>query len=179
MMTIKQSRKDGPKQHYRAAHNRALKMLSYKSRSVFEITSDLEKKGFPHEIVGSVVDNLLEKGWLDDHAFARDIVQFGQKSNKGWARIYNDLRKRGIDRHQAEEALMDFYEPEAELEAIKRLANESLAPYTAFPDKSIIYKIMIRITRKGFSPSKVKCIIDDLTWERYREGFLDTDSHLS
>ena len=85
-------------------------MLSYRSRSGFEIRGDLRKKGFSQEVINKVIEDLQERGWLDDRELAHDIISYGQDRNKGWMRIYADLRRRGIERSLAEESLERYYD---------------------------------------------------------------------
>ena len=90
------------KQGYNGAFTRALKMLSHRSRSRYEISADLREKGFSQEVINRVIEDLQDRGWLDDSELAHDIISYGQDRNKGWMRIYADLRRRGIERRIAE-----------------------------------------------------------------------------
>jgi len=126
-------------------------MLSYRSRSGLEIETDLEKRGFPAEIVNGVVNDLSEKGWLDDGRLAEEIISYGQDRNKGTTRIYADLRKRGISRQLAEESLERFYDEDKAMLSLRRLAEESLSGYSSSPSEIELNAMIRHISRRGFS----------------------------
>jgi len=166
------------KQGYNGAFARALKMLSYRSRSGFEITGDLREKGFSQEVIDRVIEDLQERGWLDDCELAHDIISYGQDRNKGWMRIYADLRRRGIERSLAEESLERYYDDDKAQESMRWLVRESLSTYSSPPCKTEIDAIIRRISRRGFSPPSVKGIVYDLSsdkgWQEVHAGLLDS-----
>lgn len=84
----------------------ALRLLSYRARSVRETRERLLDKGFEAAEVDSAVEYLLEAGYLDDERYARDLVS-SRVRNKGWGRtkIASDLRKRGVAEKAAAGAL--------------------------------------------------------------------------
>ena len=167
------------KQGFDGAFARALKMLSYRSRSGYEITADLREKGFSQEVINRVIDDLMERGWLDDRELAHDIISYGQDKNKGWMRIYADLRRRGIERSLAEESLERYYDDDEARESLRWLVQENLSAYSSPPCKTEMDAIIRRISRQGFLPLAVKDKISDLSrdkgWEEIHAGLLDSD----
>ena len=166
-------------QGYKGAFARALKMLSYRSRSRHEISADLGGKGFSQEVVNRVIEELQDRGWLNDSELAQDIISYGQDRNKGWMRIYADLRRRGIERRLAEESLERYYDNERARKTLLWLARESLSAYSSPPCKKEVDAIIRRISRQGFSPLSAKGVVYDLSrdkgWEEVPAGLLDSD----
>ena len=157
---------------------RALKMLSYRSRSGYEITADLRERGFSQEVINRVIEDLEERGWLDDRELAHNIISYGQDRNKGWMRIYADLRRRGVERKLAEESLERFYDDDKARESLRWLVRENLSVYSSPPCKTEMDAIIRRVSRQGFLPHAVKEIVYDLSrdkgWREVDAGLLDS-----
>jgi regulatory protein len=105
------------------AKNRALRLLSYRARSTYEIKSRLKRAGFAAEIIDQVVGELQEAGLLDDTEFAREWVQWRTQGKPRARRIIAaELRRFGVTREIVEEAIASL-DDEAELQAAVRLAG--------------------------------------------------------
>jgi regulatory protein len=115
----------------------------------------LRNKGFSLQVVEGVVEELEERGLLEDACLARDMVMNGQRANKSRSRIYADLRKRGIDRDIAEESLQSCFDPEKEREAATCLLQKSLYTSSSPPTEADIERAARRLSGRGFSPSAV------------------------
>jgi len=142
----------------------------------------LREKGFGAEIVDDVIAELQDKGLLDDARLARDIIAGGQRASKSRSRIYADLRRRGIERENAEESLDDVFDPDREREAVARLMRRNLSRLPGSPSRDDIERISGRLFRRGFSASAIAGVIDDVSnggKDDQTPRFLDTDSRLS
>ena len=104
----------------------------------------------------------MERGWLDDEELARSIVHGGQKANKGWPRIYGDLRRRGITRELAEESLRNHFDYRKERESARRLLRDELGASPPLPGDGDMERAVRRMARRGFSPSAIAGAVDDL-----------------
>ena len=83
---------------YRKAFNKAVDYLSRRDHSVRELTDKLGRS-FEHCVCDRVVNDLTERGYLDDTNFARNYARYLCESKHFWtARIKNELYKKGIDR---------------------------------------------------------------------------------
>lgn len=177
-----QSDKSDGDSAYKRALRRALKLLAYRSRSRYEIISDLLDRGFSPHIVDRVVIELSDGDWLDDNKLARDIVIQCQRANKGRSRIYAEMRKRGIERELAEENLRDHFDPLKENEAASSLLAKNLAVCPHPPMEADIERAARRLSSRGFSPAAVANALDEIVHGSVtgmEQGFLDTDSKLS
>jgi regulatory protein len=156
-----------------------LKLIAYRSRSRYEIIEDLRGKGFSPHIADRAAAELSERGWLDDDKLARDTVIQCQRANKGWSRIYAELRKRGIERELAEDNLCEYFDTGKENEAARRLLQKNLAACGSPPSESDIERAARRLSSRGFSPSAVANALHEVlhgSVTREEQGFLDTDS---
>ena len=157
-------------------------MLSHRSRSIQEITSDLRSKGFPAETAGDVIGELEQKGLVDDASLARDIVVAGQRSQKSRSRIYSELRRRRIDRETAEAILHNNFsgveESKAAVNAMRKMLPQTIGP----PDDDDMRRAAKRLSRRGFSGSSISYALDEIISAssiRSEGTFLDTESKLS
>lgn len=80
-----------------AAHVAALRLLSYRPRSVAELRRRLAEKGHAEYAIAAVVRRLREQRLLDDVSFAeswvRDVLA---RRPVGRARLWHELRQKGV-----------------------------------------------------------------------------------
>src|SRR5690606_31067299 len=80
------------------AREAALNLLSFRARTADELRRRLRRKEFPAEVVEACVSGLVERGMVDDSAFAetfvRDRVRFRPRGRR---RLVQELRARGVD----------------------------------------------------------------------------------
>jgi len=136
-------------------------MLSYRPRSREEITRDLSRKGFPADIVESVIAELAEKKLIDDLILAEDIVRSGQRTHKSRSKIYSELRKRGIGREDAEESLAACFEVEKERESAASAMAKLLSSSPSPPSEGDIERATRKLSGRGFSSSAVAYALRD------------------
>ena len=89
------------------AKNQALKYLSYKDRSKWEINQYLEKKKHSHLVIQQTLEYLENLNYVDDQQFALQWGQFNiNKKKLGRNRLYLELLNKGIDRKILEESVI-------------------------------------------------------------------------
>jgi SOS response regulatory protein OraA/RecX len=156
-------------------------MLSYRSRSREEIRRDLKSKGFRSDVVDDVILELVEKKLVCDSSLARDIVASGQLSRKSRARIYCELRRRGIDREDAEDSLAAFFDADMEREAAAEAMGRLLHPSLHTRDGEDMERAARKLAGRGFSASAVAYALREASADaREADGgrFLDTVNKL-
>ena len=93
---------------YLKAKNAALRLLSYRSRSVKEVQRRLQSR-FSGDVIDRTVSDLRRQGLLDDLAFAKAWREQRERFRpRGLAVIRQELQKLGVDRDVVREALSDF-----------------------------------------------------------------------
>jgi len=132
------------------AYQRALRFLSFKSRSIAEITNKLKTLGFSENIIGIVCARLIEKGYVDDKNFAETWVE---NRNVFRPRSHRILRWELRNKKVAEEiidSVLDVTDPE---EVLVRMAAEKYArKLISVETKEIFYRRLISfLGRRGFS----------------------------
>lgn len=84
----------------------ALRYLGRRAHAVQELEQKLRNKNYPQENITLVLEELTQKGWLDDLKFSE--IYAGEKAGlKGWGpnKIKSSLIRKGISPHQAEKSL--------------------------------------------------------------------------
>jgi len=90
---------------YRAAFDRALRLLGQREHSVRELTAKLTAKGVDAATAGLVVDDLRGRGLQSDARFAEAFVHSRLGRGQGPLRIRQELASRGIDAAEIEASL--------------------------------------------------------------------------
>ena len=95
----------------------ALRLLSYRDRSVREVEERLRLRGFSPEEIGPTLKRLMEGGYLDDERFAKNTAEMrGRTKNWGPGKIAMELSSKGISREIAAAVLSQIDGPgEAEV----------------------------------------------------------------
>jgi regulatory protein len=87
----------GENENYRHALNVAVRILSVRDHSLFELAHKLAKKGFSNSIIDQVIKQCDRLKYVDDHKFAENMVNMMVR--KGYGRYYLQaaLKRKGID----------------------------------------------------------------------------------
>jgi regulatory protein len=158
---------------YEKAKHHALQYLSYRGRSIQEVRTKLEGKGFSDTVIKKVVDRCIDLGYLSDKNFARQWAQ-NLAITRLWGdrKIERNLIEKGISRDLIKDAIAEIREEKDERRAIeelveKRLRRESACEVFSYKGKR---RLAQSIAGRGFP---VGLILDVLN--RMGEG--DCDNH--
>jgi len=87
----------------------ALKLLSLRSHSRFELAGKMLKKGYRKELVEEVLDYLNQKQLIDDEAFAKELISSRSKRKPvGKRKMQFDLIRKGVPENIAEALLKEY-----------------------------------------------------------------------
>ena len=133
---------------YFRGQNKALRLLSIRPRSGWEIKKALDDMGLVAPVRDGVLTDLKEKGLVDDVRFARDFVRSqSELRHFGPHRLRFDLQRRGVAAAVIEEALNREITGESQREAAWAIANKRLAGRPA--DEREVRRIGAALRRKG------------------------------
>ena len=152
------------KEAFTKAKNDAIRFLSYRPRSEWEISNKLKNKKYPIFIIEETIHWLKEKTFINDRQFSLMWIK-DRLTNKplGKLRIRKELYNKGIDSDIIESTVNSFFKKdEDELELAYqlierrrnslRLKNVQLEPQ----------KIINLLKNRGFSYYVINHIYDDL-----------------
>ena len=145
------------------AYQRALRFLSFKSRSNAEMQNKLRTLGFSEKIIEVVCGKLIEKGYVDDQIFAETWVENRNVFRPRSHRILRwELRNKKVA-EQIIDSVLDVSEPE---EVLVRMAAEKYArKLVGVEKKEIFYRKLISfLGRRGFSYQVALPVANEM-WE--------------
>jgi len=143
----------------------AIRYLSYRARSEWEIYKKLKNKKYPNNIIKDTVNWLKEKQLINDRAFANSLVK--DRINKkplGKLKLREELYKKGIDKEIAENAINSFFTNKMdEIELAHKMINQKLASFQLKKIQLKPDKIINLLKSRGFSYH----VIDQIYHEYY------------
>jgi regulatory protein len=143
----------------------ALRLLAYRPRSEAELRARLGRRGLPPGAIEEAMNHLLERGLLDDEAFARYWVEARQQSSPRSQRLLRrELLVKGIAVDTAREALAATNEDEAAHRAAEKKARSLRnLDYSTFRRRLGQF-----LLRRGFPYDTARALIDELWRESGR-----------
>ncbi|MGE4547922.1 MAG: regulatory protein RecX [Intestinibacillus sp.] len=136
-------------QDYEAACQKALdaaaKQLACRALSQKQLRDKLLARGFAEDAADYAVAWLEAHGLLNDEAFAASVTRVYERRGYGENRIRQELRRRGVGRDAAEEALEQFSPDLAQMTALldKRLHGD-------LSDRREVDKAVAALQRRGY-----------------------------
>lgn len=143
---------------YRAAFDRALRLLGQREHSVRELTVKLTAKGVDAATAGLVVDDLRGRGLQSDARFAEAFVHSRMGRGQGPLRIRQELASRGIDAAEIETWLDRPTEAWRALAAEARLRKFGDRPPASRDDWNRQARFL---SQKGFPSNVVMGVLGD------------------
>lgn len=126
---------------------RALRLISIRPRSEFELRTYLRQKGLDEEILDDVIQELFDRNYVDDESFALEWIENRSSFRPKGRRILEaELRGKGISSEIIKEALHDYDEEEAARQvALKAARRFSHLDWENYQKKFLGY-----LSRRGF-----------------------------
>lgn len=147
--------------------NLALYHLSFKKRTEKEVKDYLNSHDIDDKSIPKIIANLKEDKWIDDHAYAKQIIESNLYSgDKGAFTLKKKLTQKGIASHILDDLLAhtDF------IPLAIKLADKLHKKYcNKFPQKALNDKILQTLTNKGFSYDQAKIAVQKLEIEKDEE----------
>jgi regulatory protein len=92
---------------YRAAFDRALRLLGQREHSLRELKDKLVRKGIDRHLAELVADDVRGRGLQSDVRFAESLVRGRVSRGHGPIRIRQELTQRGVDEAVADEVMTE------------------------------------------------------------------------
>ncbi len=159
---------------YLRGRDKAMRLLSMRSRSRREIETALRGLGIIDAVRGGVVAELEEAGLIDDARFAREFVSVRKDTRRvGPHRLRADMSKLGVNRVLVDRALSTYGTDEQEV-----LARELVAKTVrgGVVDEKTVRRVVALLKRKGYDYSVVNRVAYELARKIPRRG--DAESEL-
>lgn len=133
---------------YVRGQEKALRLLSVRPRSRWEIKKALNDMGLEAPVREGVLVDLKEKGLIDDARFARDFVRNQSELRQlGPHRLRFDLQRRGVAKEIIDEAVGSEITGQSQQAAAWVVVNKKLAGRV--PGEKDVRRIAAALRRKG------------------------------
>jgi len=147
-------------------YQRALKYISYKPRTKFEVVKKLKENEFDEDIISIVLEMLVEKGYVNDSQYAKNWVEnrsvYKPRSKK---LITWELKNKQLSEDIISEVTGEMM-PEEEL---AMLAAEKYARRLSGNEKEVFFRRLSGyLIRRGFSYSIVNVTVQKI-WNNLRQ----------
>lgn len=142
----------------------AMKLLTIRKRSVFEVTKRLRQKKFTENIINQVIKDLFEYKYLNDEEFAEaylnDRINFNPR---GSFLIRKELSEKGIAEDITNKKIEELMPEEKELKLAKKAAEKKLEYLSKDLEKNKIYqKISAHLQSKGYPSYIIREVLEDV-----------------
>lgn len=137
----------------------ALKLLSYRERSEWEIKKRMKRKGYQKEIIEDTLDYLKEQGLINDERFARIWIEDRIKGGYGRRRIYYELSEKRVDKEIVDELIKKLCPRVNEISTAFHLIEKNKR-FLKEEKNSRIRKISAFLERRGFSFDIINEVIE-------------------
>jgi len=142
------------------ARERALGLLARRPRSSSEIARHLRRHRHDDDAIRLVIDDLTEKGLIDDNAFAAFWVEqretFRPRSRLA---LRQELSQKGLEREVVSEALNSL----DEIDAARRVAHKQARRLSQLPEEEWRAKLTRYLLRHGYPYDIVNEVVGE-TW---------------
>jgi regulatory protein len=139
------------------AFNLALRFLSYRPRSQFEVQRYLQDKAVADKVIQDVLSRLEQAGYVDDEAFARFWVenreQFRPRSQRA---LKYELRQKGVSQVIISRVLTDLDDEAAAWRAVEGRLHR----WANLPADELRHKLMGYLNRRGFDYATVTVTVE-------------------
>lgn len=137
------------------AHKAAVSLLARRAHSRHELKQKLLRKGFSGADVESCLDDLEERGWLNDAKTAITLAAWRSRTGRGRSRIAAELAGKGVSRADADLALATL-DPRDEAKALRAaLERRERALPAGLTRQARSKKLFDHLARRGFAPAAI------------------------
>ena len=139
----------------------AMKLISLRKRSAFEIKERLRKKKFEEDVIEEVLQELKNYKYLNDEEFAEAYINDRINFNpRGRFLIKKELNERRIAENIIERKMEELLSEEKEVESAKKMAEKKLRTINNKTDKiKVDQKIRSYLQSKGYSFDIINLVV--------------------
>lgn len=156
------------------ALDKALFFLTKMDRTKHEIVEKLSKSGYSEDIIESVIDKLIEYGYVNDEDYAKRYLELLIAKGKGKFAVREAMNRKGLAQQLVANTIDEGYSTEKELENASELANKSLSEMISVSAidvdrkksreevEKITAKVNRRLMGRGFSYEVISSVMNEV-----------------
>ena len=143
----------------------ALRKLTARAHTRYELDQALQAKNVPQNVTDSVLDRLQEIGLLDDARFAGDWVTSRQERRHLSRRaLRRELEARGVERSEIDRALASV-DRDAELTSAREIVERRRKAMTGLARNVQYRRLAGMLGRRGFDAALITRVLTDVLGE--------------
>lgn len=139
---------------YPFALERAVSLLAVRARTERELRDALHQCAYSEAVIDRVISRMNEAGYIDDADFASQWAASRTGKGLGTRRIVMELRQKGVDAEQIEQALGQIDEKERMESALR--AAQKAARGRELSSPADRQKVFAALMRRGYDSSSAK-----------------------
>jgi regulatory protein len=143
--------------------DRAMKALERRLHSRAELAKKLARDEYPPELVGRVLDQLEELGYVNDQRFAETRAESAARhKHHGQNRARMELAKRGVDRETARQAIENVYDQHDSAATARDLASRKMRSLSSLEPAVARRRLYGMLLRRGFDYDTIKPVVEEV-----------------
>ncbi len=162
------------KLHY--IKQRAYKLLARRIHSEYELRQKLKQKDYSKHLIDKVIDELLDKKYLNDAEFANQFADENIK-NKLWGekKLTSELMRKGISKKNIYDIVADKFPQGNDIDNANKLAEKKYKQlsYKKLERLKVLQKIIAFILGKGYDYETAKQAAENVVTEKENEQYLE------
>lgn len=143
------------------AKNMALRWLSVRARTVQEIRNRLLQRNVTLKTVDSVIQWLLDYGYLNDLEFARNWFSGSRAETRSVYLLTQELREKGISLEDINTVKAEL-DTENDIEAARRIARKKWITVARLPQTQQYRRLAGILARRGFNAGICNQVITEM-----------------
>lgn len=145
------------------AMNTAVRILTYRDHSKYELKQKLQQRGFTSEVIDTVISECKRLNYIDDQRTARVYISQLKRKCFGKRHIRMALKKKRLSGIVIEKMLLENYSEAEDRANARKLLEKKLKTFNREEDpQKRRYKIYRFLYARGFSPALISDLIRDL-----------------
>lgn len=143
------SMENSVKDDYQNCRSYALKLLNMRAYTTCRLKEKLREKEFTQSSSDRVIQECIERGYLNDRLWAESFVRVQKGKKYGQSIIAQKLKLKGIDSSIISEVLEKYQDEEVDVENLRKLL-ETRYRSRKLEDPREKQKVIASLLRRGF-----------------------------
>ena len=142
----------------------AIKLLSIRKRSVFEMRDRLKRKEFEDDVIDEVIKELFEYKYLNDEEFAEAYINDRINFNpRGSFLVKKELREKGIAENIVDQKIKELFPEKKEMELAREAAKKKMGTLNKDLERNKVYqKVGSYLQAKGYASYIIREVLEDI-----------------
>lgn len=140
----------------------ALRYLSYRPRTSYEIENHLKRKGYEGPIISKIMDRLTYYKYVDDVEYTKNYISASIRARKKSSKIIElELERRGVPPQIIDRHIVAFTD-EINLEIAEEISSKYFYQNSNLPFNQLKNRLSQLLVRRGFSWELINYCISSL-----------------